>query len=388
MLALSLYWFLYLGALGLFLPYFSLYLSESAGLGATEIGVVVTMPPLVALVAPTLWGHFADHARSRVWVLAIATIGAAASCALLGELRGFTRIAAGTALFAVFSSGVIPITVSVTLAALGDEGLYGFGRIRVWGTIGFLVAVVSFPPLLHAVEPASGLGAIFPSAAALTMASACVLPFLADGDDRATQAPAGEWRELTRHRPFVRMLFYLFATFLFLQGPMSLFPVYVRAHGSGLDALSRMWILMLALEIPLIAFSGAGLRTLGSRGLIAGGVAAGGIRWLLCGFVAEPWVVYAAQLMHGVTVAGLGIGSSLYIEASVPRRLRSTGQGLGSMAGVGVGSMVSNVAAGWLIDEAGVDAPFRIGGAGALVLAALVTLILPLPSREASKNTP
>ncbi|MNC93596.1 Nucleoside H+ symporter [compost metagenome] len=87
--------------------------------------------------------------------------------------------------------------------------------------------------------------------------------------------------------------------------------------------------------------------------------------------------------MHGVTVAGVGIGSSLYIDASVPARLRATAQGLGSMAGVGIGSMVSNVATGWLIDEAGVDAPFRIGGAGALALAALVAVILPPPSKNA-----
>jgi hypothetical protein len=45
------------------------------------------------------------------------------------------------------------------------------------------------------------------------------------------------------------------------------------------------------------------------------------------------------------------------------------------------------VAAGWLIDAVGVRAPFRIGGAGALVLAVLVPFILPRPSRAQSTTT-
>ena len=64
MRALSVYWFLYLGALGILLPFFSLYLSDNAGLTGTEVGIVVTMSPLVAMVAPTTWGRIADRSRS------------------------------------------------------------------------------------------------------------------------------------------------------------------------------------------------------------------------------------------------------------------------------------------------------------------------------------
>jgi PPP family 3-phenylpropionic acid transporter len=390
LIALALYWFLYFAALGLFLPFFGLYLSETARLGATEVGTVVTMSPLVALVAPAAWGHVADAARSRVRVLAVATVGAAVSCAALAALDGFWQLAAGAALFALFSTAIIPLTVSITLAALGDDAIDRFGRIRVWGTVGFLVPVVLFPKLARALAPSVGLVVMFPLAAALIIASAAIAPFLPDDKRSATAAHPGRWREVVDrgHRdPFARVLVYLFASFLCLQGPMSLFPVYLRARGSGIETLGHMWILMLLVEIPLVAFSGAGLRRLGSRGLIAGGVAAGGIRWLVCGYFENPWAIEAAQLLHGVTVAGIGIGASLYIEASVPPGFRATAQGLGSMAGAGVGSMLSNVVAGWLIDVAGATAPFRIGGAGAVLLAAAVAFLLPRPSRHDAEDT-
>jgi MFS transporter, PPP family, 3-phenylpropionic acid transporter len=392
-MALSAFWFLYLGALGILLPFFSLYLSANAGLTATEVGIVMTMSPLVALVAPTAWGQIADRSRSRVRVLASATLGTAACTAALAWLAGFWQLLFGAAVLAVFSTGVMPLIISATLASLGEQGLYRFGLVRVWGTVGFLVLIVLFPPALHRWQralglPAAplgssepGLAAMFLVAAALMLASVLVALSLPDPVEIGPSARRADWRELHRHPPFVRALLFSFAAYLFLQGPMSLFPVYLRARGGGLDALSHMWILMLLPEIPLVALSGAGVRRIGARGLLAGGVAAGGVRWLVCGLTADPRAIYAVQCLHGVMVAGVGIGGSLYVESTVPSRLRSTGQGLNAMAGAGVGGILSNVAAGWLIDHGSAETPFLVGGACSLVLAALTPLLLPVPSR-------
>jgi len=215
----------------------------------------------------------------------------------------------------------------------------------------------------------------------LILASAMVALRIPDAPALDLPARRGSWLELRRHTPFVRLLCLSFGTYLFFQGPMSLFPLYLRGHGRGLETLSQMWIFMLLLEIPLIAFSGTGLRHLGPRGLLAAGLAAGGIRWIVCGLIHDLRVIYLAQLLHGVTVAGVGIGSALYVEASVPARLRSTGQALNATAGVGIGSILSNVAAGWLMDHRSVDAPFVVGGAGTLLLAVLVPVLLPPPRR-------
>jgi MFS transporter, PPP family, 3-phenylpropionic acid transporter len=394
-MALSAFWFLYLGALGILFPFFSLYLSGNAGLTATEVGIVVTMSPLVALVAPTAWGQIADRSRSRVRVLASATLGTAACTAALAWLAGFWQLLLGAAALAVFSTGVVPLVISATLASLGEQGLYRFGLVRVWGTVGFFVVVVLFPPALHRWQralglPAApvgsfepGLAAMFLVAAALMLASVLVTLSLPDPVEIGPSARRADWRELHRHPPFVRALLFSFAAYLFLQGPMSLFPVYLRARGGGLDALSHMWILMLLPEIPLVALSGAGARRIGARGLLAGGVAAGGARWLVCGLTADPRAIYAVQCLHGVMVAGVGIGGALYVESTVPSRLRSTGQGLNAMAGAGVGAILSNVAAGWLIDHGGAETPFIVGGVCGLALAAFAPLVLPIPSRPA-----
>ena len=390
--ALAAYWFLYLGALGILLPFFSLYLGDNAGLNGTEVGIVVTMSPLVALVAPTTWGRIADRSRSPVRVLAAATFGVALFTAIFASLRGFPALVAGAIALALFGTGVVPLVISATLAALGEEAPYGFGRVRVWGTVGFLIVVVVFPPLLHALaatpQPAGpgpaepALWIMFPAASLMVLAAAWVALRIPQAPALDVPARRGHWLELLRHPPFVRLLGLSFGTYLFFQGPMSLFPLYLRGHGRGLETLSRMWIFMLLLEVPLIAFSGTGLRHLGPRGLLAAGLVAGGTRWMVCGFAEDLRVIYVAQLLHGVTVAGIGIGSALYVEASVPARLRSTGQALNATAGVGIGAIVSNVAAGWLMDHRSVDAPFVVGGAGTLLLGLLVPVLLPPPRRS------
>jgi hypothetical protein len=54
---------------------------------------------------------------------------------------------------------------------------------------------------------------------------------------------------------------------------------------------------------------------------------------------------------------------------------------------VGIGSILSNVAAGWLMDHVGVDAPFVVGGTGALLLAMMIPAWLP-PPRQLGPSDP
>jgi MFS family permease len=200
------------------------------------------------------------------------------------------------------------------------------------------------------------------------------------------RAPRGDWRRLMRHGPFLRVLGFALLAYLFLQGPMGLFPIFVRAHGGSLDLVSQMWIPMLLVEIPLIALSGESLARIGPRGLLAIGVLAGGVRWLVCGLSSDLHVIFAVQLLHGVTVAGLIIGAPLYVEAVVPERLRSIGQGMLAMIGFSLGGISSYLGTGWLVENAGADSPYLVGGIGGLVLGCAIPLIIPPAVRVTSPD--
>jgi len=107
---------------------------------------------------------------------------------------------------------------------------------------------------------------------------------------------------------------------------------------------------------------------LGPRALLAIGIAAGGVRWLLCGLVASLAWLAPVQALHAVVVAGLMLGGPLYLDAVVPAQLRSTAQALFGVVAVGLGGAASSLISGWLLQHAGPDAPYLAGGIGSLGL--------------------
>ncbi|MDH5673126.1 MAG: MFS transporter [Myxococcales bacterium] len=393
-LRLSLYWLFATGALGVFFPYFTLYLRENIGLGGQELGLVMAIPPLVGSIAQPLWGQLADRSGSRTRTLSILALCAAFGYAGLALPHDFASVAVATVLLAVFSTPLVPIAMSVTLGALSDQGPLAFGRVRVWGTLGFLVAVVGCPPLLGAVEAALGLRAeaggpsrpglhlIFLLGALLLIVASRMAARLPGHASLSLRASRGDLGALLRHRGYRKVLVFVFGSYLFLHGPMFFFPVYVRERGGSMEHLSYLWILMLSLEVPLMIYSGNLFERIGARAMVAIATFAGGLRWVVCAL--SPSLAFAApvQLLHAFTVAGLIVGASLHIDATMPPALRSTAQAGLTMTGANLGGIASSTLCGAIFDRHGIDAIYLFGGVGAALWALTSLLLLPGSSRS------
>ena len=391
---LTLFWFVYFGSLGIFFPYFSLYLRENAGLSGTEVGLVLAISPFIGMLAQPLWGQVADRTGARGRTLAFLTMGTALGYLGVGAARGFWSIVVATAGLALVGTAVFPMMTSVSLAILRNVGRHAFGHVRVWGTIGYFILVIAFPWALKSCGQATelvatqanvsqpGLGLMFPITAGLVFVAALIAFFLPRKGAVALRAGRGDWRELMHNRAFLRFLVFSLCAHFLMHGPMWLFPLFVRSRGGDLGMIRNMWILMLVVEIPLVLLTGSGLKRLGARGLLAVGVSVGGLRWLMCALITDATLLFAVQALHGVTVVGLNLGSPLYLDVVAPEKLRSTAQGILSMVGAGIAGIVSNASAGWLMDQSGIDRLYFICGIGALTLGALACWILPHAERR------
>lgn len=394
---ISLHWYFALGALGVFFPFYSLYLRENAGLSGTEVGLVMAAMPAAAIIAQPLWGRIADRTGARTTILTLVSVGAAVGYTTLGFVSGFDALLVGSAMTSMFASAVIPITVSVSFALLGNNAAARFGRVRVWGTVGFLFTVVVFPLLLDLLTSPEAratappgvsqprLGLMLPATAACLVVAALISAKMPRGGSESLRAARGDWRQIMTHGPFVRLLLFMFGAYACIQGPMALFPIYVRSLGGSVEMVSQMWVVMLILEIPLVWLAGTGFERLGGRGLLAVGLASGAIRWLVCGYGTNLQLIYAVQILHGVTVVGLIVGGPLYVDAVVPPELRSTAQGMLSMMGVSVGGIMSNLWSGMAVDAFGPAAPAAIGGTGALLLTLGLRWIVPRARRAGTE---
>jgi MFS transporter, PPP family, 3-phenylpropionic acid transporter len=391
---LTLFWFVYMGSVGIVLPYYSLYLKENAGLSGIELGWVLAILPLVSIVMQPFWGQVADRTGARSHIVAFLSLGTALGYLALAAAEGFWAILLATAAMAAFGTAVLPITISVSLAILRAAGPHAFGLVRVWGTVGYFVLIMSFPWILERYQQSRGmvptqggvsepgLGIMFIVTAGLALISALIGFFLPRGGVVSMRAARGDWRLLLGNNAYFRFLIFSFAAYLLSQGPMWLFPIFVRSRGGDIETIRSMWIYMLLVEIPLVLASGIGLKHLGARGLLGVGVFVGGLRWLLCAFVTDLELLGLVQTLHGVTVVGLLMGGPLYLDVVTPEKLRSTAQAVLSMVGVGIAGIVSNLGSGWLLDTAGINALYVATGIGSALLGGLVWWMLPLPQRS------
>jgi PPP family 3-phenylpropionic acid transporter len=387
-LLLSSYWFAITAALGIYFPYFSLYLTDSLGFTGTQAGAAFAIAPLVGMFAQPLWGQLADRSGSRTRVLTWLSAGTACGYALLGLPRSFAGVIAATALLSFFWTALPPVAIAVSLAAIEKEGgRVPFGRVRVWGTLGFFATVVGVPPALRALAHAFGQSErasfhlLFAGSAVFAVISTWLARKLPRPEvhERVRAAP-GDLRWLASHGPYLRVLAVNFATYVFLQGPMVLFPVFIRSRGGDAATVSRMWIFMLCTETLLMLTAAAAYRKLGARRAIALGVFAWGLRWFLCAFCHELFWLYPVQLLHGVMVVSLQVGAPLLVQTLVPARLRATGQAGFNLFGSGLGGVVSSMLAGVVVDAYGIDRAMAVAGCAGIALGVCAPWLLPRQS--------
>lgn len=379
-LLLCAHWFLATAAIGIYFPYFALYLRENVGLPAAQLGIVLAIPPLVGLLAQPAWGQLADRTGARVAVVVALGVGTAAGFAALAHARGLWPTLLATGLLASFLSALLPMSTSVSFAVLRDP--LRFGGVRVWGTIGFFIVVVATPPLLHALRGALGVEAqrggpsepglelAFYAAALLSLLGAGAALGLPRSEALVVHARRGELRALLREPVFLRVLAFNTGIQLFLHGPMTLFPLYVRSRGGSMTDISRMWICMLLLEVPLIFLSGRLFARLGTARVMTFAAVAGGVRWTVCALVPSLGYAYPLQALHAVVVMGLGVGVAMHVEELAPAHLRSSAQAMVTMVGASVGGGLSSVLAGVIVERFGVDALYGAFGVAALVFTA------------------
>src|SRR2546421_6224801 len=138
---LGAYYFLFFVSAGLVVAYLPPYLA-ARGLSAAEIAWVLAAPQLARVLAPGAWGLLADRTGARRTIVVLASAANAVCFALLPVMPGFAAIVALTAITSLVATAALPLVEAITLHALaGQSGRYG--PIRLWGSIGFMAAVLA-----------------------------------------------------------------------------------------------------------------------------------------------------------------------------------------------------------------------------------------------------
>lgn len=355
--------------LGAVLPFLPLVL-ESRGFSARQVGLLLVIGPCANLVAPPAWAWLADTFGIRARLMSLAPLGCALGVLLLIVDRGVASAVTAMVVYSVCRGPIVPMADAAAHAELG-QGASGFARIRVWGSVGFVIGAA----LLGALEGSGRVVMLFGSAAlAYVVAGAIATRRRVPWQPRQTGVALLALRE-ARARGlfglFVGGVFYYFG-----HGSYDAFiGLHLRALGFGDHIVGLAWAAGVVAEIALMLVIRPVIEHVaGAKLLVVAGVAAV-VRWSLLSWVTSAAAIVAVQSLHALTFGLWYLAMVGYVQARASESLRTSIQAL-AHASMAIGMVVGYTVGGEVFERAGGALLFRMGAA-ASVLATIGYATLP-----------
>lgn len=370
---LSGFYFFYFSLLGATAPFLALYF-DHLGFSPARIGELLAIPMLMRCLAPNLWGWLGDHTGQRLRIVRFGAICTLVCFAGIFVSRSYAWLALIMAAHAFFWHAVLPQFEVITLAHLREQTAR-YSRIRLWGSIGFIVAVVGLGLLFEWLS----LDA-YPWALVLIMAGIVASSFWVP-NAQPLQRPnnpeqGGFLRQL--RRPGI-LAFYLSVGLMQLSnGPYYTFlTLHLEALGYSRGVIGLLWALGVVAEILLFLGMARLLQRYSLRAVLLASFLITALRWLLLGNLAGHLaVLLLAQCMHAATFGAFHAACIHFIQRSFADRQQGQGQALYATL-AGIGGALGALYAGYSWKGLGPAWTFALASLAALAAAVIIAIRLP-----------
>lgn len=358
------FFFFYFATAGVLAPYFPLYL-EARGLSAAQIGVTMAVAQGMRVVGPTFWGWLADRTAHRERILRATAAAALAAFLPILLPGGFGLVLAVMFVYHFFLTGQVPLAEAIVAGYLHNhpQAAAHYGRLRAWGSIGFIALVLV-------------------AGVALDRAGLAITPYLVVALLASTLAAAGAARDAPTagavhervsvrarlREPRVRWFFLSAALMIFAHGALYTYlSLYLAQFGYSKTAIGVLWVLGVLIEIGLFFFQGRLFRSFAPFSLLETTLALAALRFfLIAEFAYTLPLLVLAQLLHAATFALHHSASVLTIQRWFPGRAAARGQALYISVGYGIGGTAGSLVAAWLWSAIDPASAFLSSSAAAL----------------------
>lgn len=369
--SLAAYYFALFAAIGAFGPFMASFL-EARGLSSRGAAWFLAALPIVRILSTPFWTYLADLLRSPGRVLQLVAGGAAVSFALLTVVRSTAGVVAVIALYTVFRSSVGPLADTILLAWSKRTGT-PFGRVRAWGSFGYLLAAFGTGSLLDHAGPET---AVWLTLALLVGAAVSTFTLPAAPPRRGEPL----WPAFRRVARDVEVGRVLLAGVLVQMGQApydQLFPTWFARRAGGTWAGASI-ALGVACEIAVMLFSRRWLGRLAPSKVMALSCAVGVVRWLVVAYASSDVAIGLAQVLHALSFGTYFLASVEALDQAAPPEVRASVQGIQYTVVYSAGNALALGVAGAL---GGVDEMRAVFKVAALCSGVAVALML-LPTRR------
>lgn len=366
--ALSASYFGFFALLGLMVPYLSVFL-KAQQLDSAAIGWILAATMATRVVAPFAWGALADALQAPLSVARCGAILALLSFALLYTAHSIIWIITLLLVFSFFWTAILPQIEVLTLRELAEDKAR-YTRIRVWGSIGFIVISVGAGWLIdhYGIPRFIDVGSLLLCLLSMSLWLVSRPATGAVAEQHAASA-AGHW--LT---PSLVILLVVNFLLQFSHGPYySFFVLYMGQLGFSKTIAGVLVGIGVTAEVVVFMVIGYWLKRYSARLILQWALVMASVRWLLMTFV-PGWLpaLIVAQLLHAFSFGVAHAASIKWLSQRVDPRNQSKVQSLYASAGFGAGGVAGAVLSGWLWQEGAGAFSCYLVAAGATVLAAII----------------
>jgi PPP family 3-phenylpropionic acid transporter len=378
---LSRFYFVYYFFVGAFVPYWGLYL-KSEQFTAADIGILMSLFQISRIFAPNFWGWLADHTGKRAqWIQLTAFLGLCGFTAVFWA-HGFYWLFFVMAALSFFTSSTLPLAESLTLAHLATTNGH-YSRIRMWGSLGFIVASVILGYFIDFAGIRSLLWFLLIVQMVLlilsrTLPDPKVVPHAHD--------QFSIWQVI--RQPNVIALLVGCSLMVTAHGVLyNFYSIYLSDHGYSKGLIGLLWSVGVICEIGIFILMPKIMQHYSLKTILLISLALAVFRFCLIGFAIDNiWLLVLAQTLHAATFGSFHAASVEVITQFFNGRHQAKGQAIYNSVAYGIGGTIGGVAGGYALQYLGGQKTFMLAAIFPLIGILVIGLGLKLHSRQSDNQ--
>ncbi len=353
LIVMALLFFLIYAGIGINFTFLNVYYIGQ-GLTGTQVGLVGMAAALVAMLSAALWGYLADRTGHAGRVMALGAVGTALVAFIYPRVSGFSAYLVLACFFSFFNTAFIILVDSTTLTLLGERQ-EEYGRIRLGGSFGYIIAV----SIAGFAYERFGLQLMFPAYIGVNILLVAACLFVPRLPVRGGGRPARQIGQMISRPAWLVFALCVFLIWTAASGSISFLGVTMKTMG-GSDGLIGMAATSAAVaELPFMFFSGVMMRRMGMQRMLWFSMIFFTLRMGLYSTMLAPAWAIGINLINGPSYVFFWNSSVNYASRLAPESLKATAQGLFQTT-TSLASVVSALISGWMFDHLGYGGMFRV----------------------------
>jgi PPP family 3-phenylpropionic acid transporter len=326
---LGAYYFFYFALVGVYVIFMPKVLIE-LGYSTIEVGIVYAAAPFMRFLLPFVFKHYINLSpKVYLFSLLLSFVG---TLFFLGTVQSFELYLFANLFFGASMGISLPYVETIALASLSKTR---YGKVRLWGSLGFMGIALWLGKILEI--PYHALYYLSATALLTLIFGALLVKYDTTGH---TAAKDDASFSLSRYWAFWLSVFLMQVGF---GGFYNFFTIYETAHGVSLEITSWMWSFGVICEIFMLYFQGPLLQR-NLLNILKFATLVTALRWLMLYLFPDSIpLIFASQSLHAISFALYHTAAITYVFSLYTQKKLAQQFFLGIAFGLGgsVGAILS-----------------------------------------------